>query len=124
MANKLISEIPLPKSIANVFAARNIRTAKVFLLLLAFRLSAGPGLYFIDIRNVFSKKFEVFFFFFPHLIFKDALSLTEFELMELLDVGLVEVRSALSQISEDVAPPCHTVIENFTRVSFLFLFSN
>ncbi|XP_021278825.1 DNA repair protein RAD51 homolog 2 isoform X2 [Herrania umbratica] len=66
MANKLISEIPLPKSIANVFAARNISTAK------------------------------------------DALSLTEFELMELLDVGLTEVRSALSQISEIVAPPYQT----------------
>ncbi|PPD88416.1 hypothetical protein GOBAR_DD14655 [Gossypium barbadense] len=62
MANKLISEIPLPKSIANVFSARN-----------------------------------------------DALSLTEFELMELLDVGLTEVRSALSQISEIVAPPYQTL---------------
>ncbi|XVF20179.1 hypothetical protein REPUB_Repub11eG0175700 [Reevesia pubescens] len=69
MANKLISEIPLPKSIANVFAARNISTAK------------------------------------------DALSLTEFELMELLDVGLNDVRSALSQISEIVAPPYQTVIK-------------
>ncbi|XP_022756583.1 DNA repair protein RAD51 homolog 2 isoform X2 [Durio zibethinus] len=68
MANKLISEIPLPKSIANVFAARNISTAK------------------------------------------DALSLTEFELMELLDVGLTEVRSALSQISEIVAPPYKTAL--------------
>ncbi|XP_021278824.1 DNA repair protein RAD51 homolog 2 isoform X1 [Herrania umbratica] len=68
MANKLISEIPLPKSIANVFAARNISTAK------------------------------------------DALSLTEFELMELLDVGLTEVRSALSQISEIVAPPYQTAL--------------
>ncbi|OMO91436.1 hypothetical protein COLO4_18386 [Corchorus olitorius] len=68
MANKLISEIPLPKSIANVFAARNISTAK------------------------------------------DALSLTEFELMELLDVGLREVRSALSLISEMVAPPYQTAL--------------
>ncbi|EOY34262.1 hypothetical protein QUC31_018525 [Theobroma cacao] len=68
MANKMISEIPLPKSIANVFAARNISTAK------------------------------------------DALSLTEFELMELLDVGLTEVRSALSQISEIVAPPYQTAL--------------
>ncbi|MBA0790449.1 hypothetical protein Gohar_015099 [Gossypium harknessii] len=68
MANKLISEIPLPKSIANVFSARNISTAK------------------------------------------DALSLTEFELMELLDVGLTEVRSALSQISEIVAPPYQTAL--------------
>ncbi|PPR83475.1 hypothetical protein GOBAR_AA37233 [Gossypium barbadense] len=67
MANKLISEIPLPKSIANVFSARNVSTAK------------------------------------------DALSLTEFELMELLDVGLTEVRSALSQISEIVAPPYQTL---------------
>ncbi|KAK5818240.1 hypothetical protein PVK06_023174 [Gossypium arboreum] len=68
MANKLISEIPLPKSIANVFSARNISTAK------------------------------------------DALTLTEFELMELLDVGLTEVRSALSQISEIVAPPYQTAL--------------
>ncbi|KAK9043294.1 hypothetical protein V6N11_071640 [Hibiscus sabdariffa] len=68
MANKLISEVPLPKSIANVFAARNISTAK------------------------------------------EALSLTEFELMELLDVGLTEVRSALSQISEIVAPPYQTAL--------------
>ncbi|TYG60958.1 hypothetical protein ES288_D07G109400v1 [Gossypium darwinii] len=68
MANKLIGEIPLPKSIANVFSARNVSTAK------------------------------------------DALSLTEFELMELLDVGLTEVRSALSQISEIVAPPYQTAL--------------
>ncbi|XVF68635.1 hypothetical protein PTKIN_Ptkin11bG0017200 [Pterospermum kingtungense] len=68
MANKLISEIPLPKSIANVFSARNISIAK------------------------------------------EALSLTEFELMELLDVGLTEVRSAISQISEIVAPPYQTAL--------------
>ncbi|KAL9261871.1 DNA repair protein RAD51 homolog 2-like protein [Drosera capensis] len=58
MANKLISEMGLPKSIANIFAARKINTAK------------------------------------------DALSLTEFELMELLDVGLAEVISAVMHISE------------------------
>ncbi|KAJ4725942.1 DNA repair (Rad51) family protein [Melia azedarach] len=68
MANKLISEMGLPKSISNIFAARNITTAK------------------------------------------DALSLTEFELMELLDVGLSEVRSALAHISEIVCPPYQTAL--------------
>ncbi|XP_044478131.1 DNA repair protein RAD51 homolog 2 isoform X1 [Mangifera indica] len=68
MANKLISEMGLPRSIANIFAARNITTAK------------------------------------------DALSLTEFELMELLDVGLQEVRSALKHISQIVSPPYQTAL--------------
>ncbi|KAK4850665.1 hypothetical protein QYF36_008793 [Acer negundo] len=58
----------LPKSIANIFAARNIITAK------------------------------------------DALSLTEFELMELLDVGLSDVKSALAHISEIVSPPYQTAL--------------
>lgn len=40
---------------------------------------------------------------------QDALSLTEFELMELLDVGMAEVTSALAHISELVCPPCQTV---------------
>ncbi|XP_057526896.1 DNA repair protein RAD51 homolog 2 [Amaranthus tricolor] len=68
MANRLISEIGLPNSIANIFAARNIKTAK------------------------------------------DALSLTEFELIELLDVGLAEVISALTYISEMVCPPFLTAL--------------
>ncbi|WJX69385.1 DNA repair protein RAD51 [Trifolium repens] len=68
MANKLINQMGLPKSIANIFAARNIITAK------------------------------------------DALSLTEFELMELLDVGMAEVTSAMAHISEVVCPPCQTVL--------------
>ncbi|XP_043811894.1 DNA repair protein RAD51 homolog 2 isoform X3 [Manihot esculenta] len=67
MANKLISEMGLPKSIANIFAARNINTAK------------------------------------------DALSLTEFELMELLDVGMADVTSAVAHISAVVSPPYQTV---------------
>ncbi|XP_012838187.1 PREDICTED: DNA repair protein RAD51 homolog 2-like [Erythranthe guttata] len=67
MANKLISEMNLPKSIANVFAARNIITAK------------------------------------------DALSRSEFELMELLDVGLEEVIVAVAHISEIACPPNQTV---------------
>ncbi|KAI3411359.1 uncharacterized protein J3R85_018068 [Psidium guajava] len=66
MANQLISEMGLPKSIANVFAARNIKTAK------------------------------------------DALSLTEFDLMELVDMGLAEVTLALVHISERVSPPHQT----------------
>lgn len=41
--------------------------------------------------------------------FQDALSLTEFELMELLDVGLQEVRSALKHVSQIVSPPYQTV---------------
>ncbi|CAN1198719.1 DNA repair protein RAD51 homolog 2 [Linum perenne] len=69
MANNLISEMGLPNSIANVFAARNLRTAK------------------------------------------DALSLPEFDLMELLDVGLAEVISAVERISEVVSPPCQTQIK-------------
>ncbi|CAN1198718.1 DNA repair protein RAD51 homolog 2 [Linum perenne] len=68
MANNLISEMGLPNSIANVFAARNLRTAK------------------------------------------DALSLPEFDLMELLDVGLAEVISAVERISEVVSPPCQTAL--------------
>ncbi|RHN75871.1 putative ATP diphosphatase [Medicago truncatula] len=68
MANKLINQLGLPKSIANIFTARNIITAK------------------------------------------DALSLTEFELMELLDVGMSEVTSAMAHISELVCPPCQTAL--------------
>ncbi|GAB4859258.1 DNA repair protein RAD51 [Ancistrocladus abbreviatus] len=68
MANKLISEMGLPKSIANIFAARNIKTAK------------------------------------------DALSLTAFELMELLDVGLADVICATAYISETICPPCETAL--------------
>ncbi|XP_037495171.1 DNA repair protein RAD51 homolog 2 isoform X2 [Jatropha curcas] len=68
MANKLISEMGLPKSIANIFAARNIKTAK------------------------------------------DALSLTEFELMELLDVALADVKSAVAHISAIVSPPYQTAL--------------
>ncbi|KAK0603579.1 hypothetical protein LWI29_006455 [Acer saccharum] len=41
---------------------------------------------------------------------EDALSLTEFELMELLDVGLSDVKSALAHISEIVSPPYQTAL--------------
>ncbi|XP_062171365.1 DNA repair protein RAD51 homolog 2 isoform X1 [Alnus glutinosa] len=68
MANMVISEMDLPRWIANIFAARNIITAK------------------------------------------DALSLTEFELMEFLDVGLAEVASAVAHISEIVCPPYQTAL--------------
>ncbi|RWR95536.1 AAA+ ATPase domain-containing protein [Cinnamomum micranthum f. kanehirae] len=68
MANKLISQMGLPQSIANIFAARNILTAK------------------------------------------DALSLTEFELMELLDVGLDDITSAVEHISEIACPPFRTAL--------------
>ncbi|RZC83569.1 hypothetical protein C5167_046352 [Papaver somniferum] len=66
MANKVISQMGLPKSIANIFAARNILTSK------------------------------------------DALSLTEFDLMELLDVGMSDVNSAVTHISEMTCPPYQT----------------
>ncbi|KGN47322.1 DNA repair protein RAD51 homolog 2 [Cucumis sativus] len=68
MANRLINQMGLPRSIANIFAARNINTAK------------------------------------------EALSLTEFELMELLDVGLSEVASAVAHISEIASPPYQTAL--------------
>ncbi|XP_048325292.2 DNA repair protein RAD51 homolog 2 isoform X3 [Ziziphus jujuba] len=68
MEKKLIKEMGLPKSIANVFAARNITTAE------------------------------------------EVLSLTEFELMQLLDVGLAEVASAVARISEIACPPYQTVL--------------
>ncbi|CAH9075073.1 unnamed protein product [Cuscuta europaea] len=68
MANKLISQMGLPKSISNIFVARNILTAK------------------------------------------DALSLTEFELMDLLDLNLSEVISAIGHISEIACPPYQTAL--------------
>ncbi|XP_055835487.1 DNA repair protein RAD51 homolog 2 isoform X2 [Solanum dulcamara] len=70
MANKLLSEMGLPKSIANIFAARNLITAK------------------------------------------DVFSLTEFELMELLDVDLSVVTSAVAHISEITCPPYQTRGQN------------
>ncbi|KAL8115644.1 hypothetical protein AgCh_022229 [Apium graveolens] len=75
MANMLISEMRLPKSISNIFAARNLITAK------------------------------------------DALSLTEFELMELLDVGLSEVASAIAHISEITCPPYQTALSLWKQQS-------
>jgi hypothetical protein len=42
-------------------------------------------------------------------LLQEALSLTEFELMEFLDVGLAEVTSAVAHISEIVCPPYQTV---------------
>ncbi|XP_062081970.1 DNA repair protein RAD51 homolog 2 isoform X3 [Humulus lupulus] len=68
MAEKLIKDMGLSKAMANVFAARNITTAK------------------------------------------EALSLTEFELMQLLDVGMADVSSALSRISEIACPPYQTAL--------------
>ncbi|XP_057509566.1 DNA repair protein RAD51 homolog 2 isoform X1 [Actinidia eriantha] len=68
MANKLLSEMGLPKSIANIFTARNLITAK------------------------------------------DVLSLTEFEMMELLDVGFAEITSAVARVSEIACPPYQTAL--------------
>ncbi|XP_047312038.1 DNA repair protein RAD51 homolog 2 [Impatiens glandulifera] len=74
MANKRISEMNLPKSIANVFAARNLFTAK------------------------------------------DVLSRTEYELMEILDMDLAQVTSAVAHISEIACPPFHTAFSLLERV--------
>ncbi|KAL7264653.1 hypothetical protein ACSBR1_002587 [Camellia fascicularis] len=41
---------------------------------------------------------------------KDVLSLTEFELMELLDVGFAEVTTAVAQVSEIASPPYQTAL--------------
>ncbi|KAI8014981.1 hypothetical protein LOK49_LG05G01100 [Camellia lanceoleosa] len=68
MANKVLSEMGLPKSITNIFTARNLLTAK------------------------------------------DVLSLTEFELTELLDVGFAEVTTAVAQVSEIASPPYQTAL--------------
>lgn len=53
----------------------------------------------------FSKNFCISLF----DLFQEALSLTEFELMELLDVGLSDVASAVAHISEIASPPYQTV---------------
>ncbi|KAL0436849.1 UNVERIFIED_CONTAM: DNA repair protein [Sesamum radiatum] len=84
MANKLISEMGLPRSTANVFAARNIVTAKV---------PRAAVFVHEDASDVM-----------------DALSLSEFELMEVLDVGLEEVTSSVAHISEISCPPYQTAL--------------
>lgn len=43
------------------------------------------------------------------VVIQDALSMTEFELMELLDVGMKEIRLAIALISEATSPPCQSV---------------
>lgn len=50
-----------------------------------------------------------YYFLFISLKLQDALSHTEFELMELLDVDKEEVTSAMAHVSEVVCPPCQTV---------------
>ncbi|KAL7247659.1 hypothetical protein ACSBR2_002552 [Camellia fascicularis] len=42
--------------------------------------------------------------------FQDVLSLTEFELMELLDVGFAEVTTTVAQVSEIASPPYQTAL--------------
>uniref|UniRef100_A0A166CX64 RecA family profile 1 domain-containing protein n=1 Tax=Daucus carota subsp. sativus TaxID=79200 RepID=A0A166CX64_DAUCS len=44
------------------------------------------------------------------LLAQDVLSLTEFDLMELLDIGLSEVVSAIAHISEITCPPYQTAL--------------
>ncbi|KAI3995230.1 hypothetical protein MKX01_032032 [Papaver californicum] len=68
MTNKVISQMGLLKSIANIFASRNILTSK------------------------------------------DAFSLTEFDLMELLDAGMSDVNLAVTHISEMTCPPYQTAL--------------
>jgi len=99
MANKLINQLGLPKSIANIFTARNIITAKV------------PSLFPFPLSSIFHDLISNHFF----EKLQDALSLTEFELMELLDVGMAEVTSAMAHISELVCPPCQTVCTSDQR---------
>lgn len=57
---------------------------------------------------------------------QDALSLTEFELMELLDVGLDDITSAVEHISEIACPPFRTVScpFMFKTLNILFFFNN
>ncbi|KAK2975367.1 hypothetical protein RJ640_012378 [Escallonia rubra] len=58
----------------------------------------------------------------PRSIANDALSLTEFELMELLDVNLKEVTSAVAHISEIACPPHQTalsLLEQRIQVEYL-----
>lgn len=132
MANKLISEMGLPRSIANIFAARNITTAKVlpfplsslhyftahFICLDSKKETLISNHFFQSSSLTAELSSKLWFFFSMNITlilcdfsfsFQDALSLTEFELMELLDVGLQEVRSALKHVSQIVSPPYQTV---------------
>ena len=79
MANKWISEMSLPTSIANTFVARNITTAK------------------------------------------EVLSLTEFEFMELLDVGMVRVTFVVAHISEIIFSPTQTALSLWHTLAKSFL---
>lgn len=130
MANKVIKQMGLPKSIANIFTARNIITAKVnfpsqFASLIQFCfpfIFHSPILlrnFLLSLRIICNQVFvfqrnDAFFYCSKS---QDALSLTDFELMELLDVGMAEVTSAMAHISEVVCPPCQTVCTS----SFIFL---
>ncbi|TYK14345.1 DNA repair protein RAD51-like protein 2 isoform X1 [Cucumis melo var. makuwa] len=89
MANRLINQMGLPRSIANIFAARNINTAKSEFVMSPIEWDS------------------LFWVLFPG---SEALSLTEFELMELLDVGLSDVASAVAHISEIASPPYQTAL--------------
>ena len=79
MANKWINEMSLSTSIANIFIARNITTAK------------------------------------------EVLSLTEFEFMELLDVGMVQVTFVVAHISEIVFSLTQTALSLWHTSGKLFL---
>lgn len=57
----------------------------------------------MSLNSVHSKDLTLF------TCIQDALSLTEYELMELLDVGLDEVTSAVAHISEIACPPYRSV---------------
>ncbi|KAL7247661.1 hypothetical protein ACSBR2_002554 [Camellia fascicularis] len=47
--------------------------------------------------------------------FQDVLSLTEFELMELLDMGFAEVTTAVAQVSEIARPPYQTALSSLEQ---------
>ncbi|KAG6605511.1 DNA repair protein RAD51-like 2, partial [Cucurbita argyrosperma subsp. sororia] len=55
---------------------------------------------------------------------KEALSLTEFELMELLDVGLLEVASAVAHIIEIASPPYQTTSKRAFNWPSFYMFKS
>ncbi|KAJ8430265.1 hypothetical protein Cgig2_020900 [Carnegiea gigantea] len=82
MANRLINEMGLPKSIANIFAARNIKTAK-FCLKLAL-LASLPSNYggldghviYVDVESKFSSRrmIEIGSRSFPEVFFRKGMA--------------------------------------------------
>ncbi|KAL5152205.1 DNA repair protein RAD51 2 [Glycine soja] len=92
MAKKLINQMGMPKSIVNIFTARNCQDPDY--------------INFVARSNYLS----------------DALSHTEFEFMELLDVGKEEVTSAMAHASGIVCPPCQTKLLNLVVILYMRYF--